>query len=74
MDIEKVHLINSIFTASTAFLSALNSLRGHYSEATELVKNIKTLRKDLALLDKYIVTSGLQLLEKQYRRHNLQQM
>jgi len=74
MDIAEIHLIDSISTASTTFLSALNSLKELYSAAAELVESIKALRRDLTLLDEGIVTGGLQLLEKQYRRHNLQQL
>lgn len=74
MDVAEVHLIDSVSTASVTFLSALNSLRELYSEAAEFVEHISSLRKDLGLLNDGMVTDGLQLLQKQRRHHNLQQM
>ncbi|KAI8625544.1 putative GARP complex component [Xylariaceae sp. FL1651] len=74
MDVAEVYLIDSISTASVTFFSALNSLRELHSEATELVGHISSLRKDLALLNDGMVTSGLQLLQKQRRHYNMQQM
>jgi vacuolar protein sorting-associated protein 54 len=74
MDIAEVHLIDTIYMASATFLSAPNYLGELHLEAAGLVQNIKTLRKDLALLDEGMVTGGLKLLQKQRVRHNLQQM
>ncbi|KAI3331812.1 putative GARP complex component [Xylariaceae sp. AK1471] len=74
MDIAEVHLIDSISAASVAFLSALNSLRELHSEAVELVEHISSLRKDLGLLNDGMITDGLQLLQKQRRHQNMQQM
>ncbi|KAI1823183.1 putative GARP complex component [Xylaria intraflava] len=74
MDIAEVHLIDSISTASTTLLSALNFLRELHLEAAELVENIKVLRKDLVLLSESMVTGGLKLLQKQRIHYNLQQM
>ncbi|KAF2965227.1 hypothetical protein GQX73_g8350 [Xylaria multiplex] len=74
MDVAEVHLIDSISAASVTFLSALNSLRELYSEAVEFVEQISSLRKDLGLLNDSMVTGGLQLLQKQRRYYNLQQM
>lgn len=74
MDVAEVHLIDFVSTASVTFLSALNSLRELHSEAAELVEQISSLRKDLGLLNDGMVTGGLQLLQKQRRHHNLEQM
>ncbi|KAI0540049.1 putative GARP complex component [Xylaria digitata] len=74
MDVAEVHLIDSIYTASVTFLSPPNSLRELHSEAAEFVEHISSLRKDLGLLNDSMVTGGLQLLQKQRRHHNLQQM
>ncbi|KAI1311983.1 putative GARP complex component [Xylaria venustula] len=74
MDVAEMHLIDSISTASVTFLSALNSLKELHWEATEFVEHISSLRKDLGLLNDSKVTGGLQLLQKQRRHHNLQQL
>ncbi|KAJ2977987.1 hypothetical protein NUW58_g7638 [Xylaria curta] len=58
MDIAEMLLIDSISIASANFLSALNSLRELHSEAAELVKNVKTLRKDLVSLDEGMITGA----------------
>ncbi|KAL7619654.1 hypothetical protein AAE478_010195 [Parahypoxylon ruwenzoriense] len=70
MDTVEAHLINSVCIASTTFFSSLGSLRELHSEAVESVEKIKTLREDLASLDKDMVT----VLELLQIRHNLQQM
>ncbi|KAI1110763.1 hypothetical protein F5Y14DRAFT_342451 [Nemania sp. NC0429] len=74
MDVAEVHLIDTISAASATFLSALNSLRELHSEATELVRRVGSLRKNLCLLNDSMVTDGLQLLQKQRRHHNQQQL
>ncbi|KAK5633680.1 hypothetical protein RRF57_009394 [Xylaria bambusicola] len=65
MDVVEVHLIDSISTASDTFLSALNSLRELHLEAAEFVRR---------LLNHGMATTGLQLLQKQRRLHNLRQL
>ncbi|KAI1497556.1 Vps54-like protein-domain-containing protein [Biscogniauxia marginata] len=74
MDTIEMHLISSISTASTTFFSALGALRELHSEAAESVDRIKMLRKELEALDQEIATSGLDIVQKQRRRENLQQL
>ncbi|KAI1178517.1 Vps54-like protein-domain-containing protein [Nemania sp. FL0916] len=74
MDTVEMHLISSISTASTTFFTALGSLKELHSEAADSVDQIKTLRKELEALDHEIATSGLEILGKQRRRENLQQL
>ncbi|KAI0403179.1 Vps54-like protein-domain-containing protein [Xylaria palmicola] len=74
MDTIEMHLISSISTASTTFFTALGSLKELHSEAAESVERIKTLRKELEALDNEIATSGLEIVQKQRRRENLQQL
>ncbi|KAI0380810.1 Vps54-domain-containing protein [Hypomontagnella monticulosa] len=74
MDTIEMHLISSISTASTTFFTALGSLRELHSEAAESVEKIKTLRQELEALDREIAASGLDIVQKQRRRENLQQL
>ncbi|KAI0525414.1 Vps54-like protein-domain-containing protein [Xylaria bambusicola] len=74
MDTVEMHLISSISTASTTFFTALGSLKELHSEAADSVEQIKTLRKELEALDLEIATSGLDIVQKQRRRENLQQL
>ncbi|KAI0851578.1 Vps54-domain-containing protein [Daldinia vernicosa] len=74
MDTIEMHLISSISTASTTFFTALGSLRELHSEAAESVERIKTLRQELETLDHEIATNGLEIVQKQRRRENLQQL
>ncbi|KAI0437944.1 Vps54-like protein-domain-containing protein [Xylaria telfairii] len=74
MDTVEMHLISSISTASTSFFTALGSLKELHSEASDSVEQIKTLRKELGSLDHEIATTGLEIVQKQRRRENLQQL
>ncbi|KAI0169604.1 Vps54-domain-containing protein [Hypoxylon sp. FL1284] len=74
MDTIEMHLISSISTASTTFFTALGSLRELHAEAAESVGRIKTLRQELDTLDREIATTGLEIVQKQRRRENLQQL
>ncbi|KAK2602194.1 hypothetical protein N8I77_008745 [Diaporthe amygdali] len=74
MDTIEMHLISSISTASTTFFSALGSLRELHTEAAESVEKIKTLRHELEALDEEIVLSGLNTIQQQRRRENVQQL
>ncbi|KAK6954775.1 hypothetical protein Daesc_004744 [Daldinia eschscholtzii] len=74
MDTIEMHLISSISTASTTFFTALGSLRELHSEAAESVQKIKALRQELENLDQEIATNGLEIVQKQRRRENLQQL
>ncbi|KAF5022521.1 hypothetical protein F66182_5423 [Fusarium sp. NRRL 66182] len=74
MDTVEAHLINSISMASTAFFSALGSLRELHLEAAESVEKMASLRKDLELLDKDVVRRGVTLSRKRQARRNLQQI
>ncbi|TWU73462.1 hypothetical protein ED733_004948 [Metarhizium rileyi] len=74
MDTIEIYLIDSISTASTAFFTALGSLRELHSEAADSVERIKALRKELEALEKEIATSGLKTIQKRQRRENLQQL
>jgi len=72
MDTVEMHLISSISTASTTFFTALGSLKELHSEAADSVERIKTLRRELGALDQEIAISGLEVVQKQRRRENLQ--
>ncbi|KAI0398129.1 Vps54-domain-containing protein [Xylariaceae sp. FL0594] len=74
MDTVEMHLISSISNASTTFFTALGSLKELHSEAADSVERIKTLRKELGALDQEIATSGLEIVQKQRRRENMQQL
>ncbi|KAI0490476.1 Vps54-like protein-domain-containing protein [Xylaria cf. heliscus] len=74
MDTVEMHLISSISTASTTFFTALGSLKELHSEASDSVEQIKTLRKELGSLDRQIATTGLEIVQTQRRRENLQQL
>ncbi|KAI1103274.1 putative GARP complex component [Jackrogersella minutella] len=74
MDTIEMHLISSISTASTTFFTALGSLRELHTEAAESVERIKTLRQELEALDREIASTGLDIVQKQRRRENLQQL
>ncbi|CAJ2507381.1 Uu.00g085670.m01.CDS01 [Anthostomella pinea] len=74
MDTIEMHLISSISTASTTFFTALGSLRELHTEAAESVDRIRVLREELDALDQEIATSGLNIVQKQRRRENLQQL
>lgn len=56
---------------SAAFLSTLGSLNELHLEAAELVEKVAALRKDLASLDKDVVSTGLKLAQKRQVQHNL---
>lgn len=73
MDTVEMHLISSISTASTAFFTALGSLKELHTEATGSVDRIQALRKELGALDDEIATRGLEIVQKQRRRQNIQQ-
>ncbi|KAI0011107.1 Vps54-domain-containing protein [Xylariaceae sp. FL0662B] len=74
MDTIEMHLISSISTASTTFFTALGSLRELHAEAAESVDKIKTLRKELEVLNREIASNGLEIVQKQRRRENLKQL
>ncbi|KAF2201044.1 Vps54-domain-containing protein [Delitschia confertaspora ATCC 74209] len=74
MDTVEVHLISSIATASTSFFAALGSLKQLESEASESVAKIKTLREDLAELDRQMAVGGLKLVDMKRRRENLRRL
>ncbi|KAI1084159.1 putative GARP complex component [Whalleya microplaca] len=74
MDTIEMHLISSISTASTTFFTALGSLRELHAEAADSVEKIKTLRKELEVLDHEIANNGLEIVQKQRRRENLKQL
>lgn len=72
IDTVEVHLINSISKNSAAFFSTLGSLNELHLEAAELVEKVAGLRKDLASLDRNVVSTGLKLAQKLQVQHNLQ--
>ncbi|KOS18957.1 Vacuolar protein sorting-associated protein 54 [Escovopsis weberi] len=74
LDIIEIHLVNSISTASTTFFTALGSLKELHSETAESVRKIKTLRKELEVLDEEIAANGLKIVEKRRREENLRQL
>jgi len=74
MDTVEIHLISSIATASKSFFSALGSLRELHDEAAESVDRIRTLRKDLAKLDKEMAMGGLKVVNMKQRRQNVRQL
>jgi vacuolar protein sorting-associated protein 54 len=74
MDTIEVHLISSISTASTSFFEALGSLRELHSEAADSVERIRSLRKELADLDREMALGGLNIVNQKRRRENLKQL
>jgi vacuolar protein sorting-associated protein 54 len=74
MDTVEIHLISSISTASQSFFSALGSLRELHDEAAESVARIRTLRNDLAKLDKEMAMGGLKVVNMKQRRQNIRQL
>jgi vacuolar protein sorting-associated protein 54 len=74
MDTIEVHLISSISTASTSFFEALGSLRELHSEAADSVERIRSLRKELADLDKEMAIGGMNIVNQKQRRQNLKQL
>ncbi|OAA64431.1 Vps54-like protein [Niveomyces insectorum RCEF 264] len=74
MDTVEMHLISSISTASTAFFAALGSLKELHTEAADSVDRIKSLRAELGALDDEIAIRGLDIVQKQRRRQNLQEL
>ena len=73
MDTVEIHLIASISTASSAFFTALGSLKELHTEAAESVDRVKALRAELLVLDEEIAVSGLDIVQKQRRRQNIHQ-
>ncbi|EFX02605.1 garp complex component [Grosmannia clavigera kw1407] len=73
MDTVELHLISSISTASTAFFTALGALKELHTEAAGSVDRIQALRKELGALDHDIATRGLEIVQQQHRRQNIQQ-
>ncbi|KAL8727207.1 MAG: hypothetical protein Q9181_005792 [Wetmoreana brouardii] len=74
MDTVEMHLISSISTASTSFFAALGSLRELHLEAAESVAKIKSLRGDLARLDKDMAVGGLKIVAMRRRRENMRKL
>ncbi|KAL8898274.1 MAG: hypothetical protein Q9207_006791 [Kuettlingeria erythrocarpa] len=74
MDTVEMHLISSISTASSSFFAALGSLRELHLEAAESVAKIKSLREDLANLDKNMAVGGLKVVAMRQRRKNMQKL
>ena len=74
MDTVEVHLISSISTASTSFFAALGSLKELHTEASDSVAKIKTLRGDLASLDRNMAVGGLKVVAMRRRRENVRKL
>ncbi|KAL8960220.1 MAG: hypothetical protein Q9193_003037 [Seirophora villosa] len=74
MDTVEMHLISSISTASSSFFAALGSLRELHLEAAESVAKIKSLRDDLASLDKNMAVGGLKIVAMRRRRENMRKL
>lgn len=74
MDTVEVHLISSISTASSSFFAALGSLRDLHLEASASVAKIKTLREDLASLDRNMAVGGLKIVAMRRWRENLRKL
>lgn len=74
MDTVESHLVNSISSASKSFFAALGSLRELHLEASMSVNRIKTLRRDLLLLDKDMAIGGLKILNMKQRKDNLRDL
>lgn len=74
MDTVEMHLISSISTASSSFFAALGSLRELHFEAAESVAKIKSLRDDLARLDKNMAVGGLKVVAMRRRRENMRKL
>ena len=74
MDTVEVHLISSISTASTSLFTALGSLKDLHTEASESVAKVKSLRADLAALDKDMAVGGLKVVAMRRRRENVRKL
>lgn len=74
MDTVEMHLISSISTASSSFFAALGSLRELHLEAAESVAKIKSLRDDLASVDKNMAVGGLKIVAMRRRRENMRKL
>jgi vacuolar protein sorting-associated protein 54 len=74
MDTVEVHLISSISTASSSFFAALGSLRDLHLEASASVARIKTLREDLASLDRNMALGGLKIVAMRRRQENMRKL
>ena len=74
MDTVEVHLITSISTASTSLFTALGSLKELHTEASESVAKVKSLREDLATLDKDMAVGGLKVVAMRRRRENVRKL
>lgn len=74
MDTVEMHLISSISTASSSFFAALGSLRELHLEAAESVAKIKSLREDLASLDKDMAVGGLKVVAMRQRSENMRKL
>ncbi|EQL32326.1 hypothetical protein BDFG_05459 [Blastomyces dermatitidis ATCC 26199] len=74
LDTVEIHLISSISTASTSFLTALGSLQELHNEATDSVKKIQALRRDLAKLDNDMALGGLKIVSLRRRRENVRKL
>ncbi|KAL8917331.1 MAG: hypothetical protein Q9208_008001 [Pyrenodesmia sp. 3 TL-2023] len=74
MDTVEMHLITSISTASSSFFAALGSLRELHLEAAQSVAKIKSLREDLANLDKNMAVGGLKVVAMRQRRENMRKL
>ncbi|KAL9588971.1 MAG: hypothetical protein Q9203_002221 [Teloschistes exilis] len=74
MDTVEMHLISSISIASTSFFAALGSLRELHLEAAESVTKIKSLRGELAKLDKAMAQGGLKIVAMRRRQENMRKL
>lgn len=70
MDTVEMHLISSISTASSAFFTALGSLKELHTEAADSVDRIKALRTELGALDEEVAMRGLDIVQKKRRQQN----
>lgn len=74
MDTVEIHLISSISTASKSFFTALGSLRELHSEASDSVKRIQVLRRDLQKIDREMALGGLKIVNLRRRRENIRML
>ena len=74
MDTVEMHLISSISKASTSFFSALGYLQELHAEADSSVRQIRSLRKDLAQMDSQMVTGGMKVVKLKQRRQNTRRL
>lgn len=74
LDTVEIHLVSSIFAASTTFFNALGSLQELHAEAATSVEKIHAVREDLSKIDHDMALDGLELVKLRRRRENVRRL